>query len=548
MSLHYRIEGNSIVVLGNTFPFKDSIKSMGARFDGRRKVWVLDFNESNKSGVHQLCLSAGGGPMDSSTTAESIPEAISNKAPTVPALNLKMKAPAPESFDFMLNSTAENTETPKEGFSIRQIMDEVHHRISMNFPKPIWVYGEIQNMNKKGRGIYLSLAEQTEDGSHGASITVSANIWQNTYTLMEQKHGRDKLDEILVDGTKVRALCMVNFYKGRGNITLVIQDIDPSYTKGALALARKKLLKELRIKGLDQKNKSLLLPAFPFHIGLISAEGSRAESDFTHQLLQGRFPGHLSFLPAASQGEQVKKEVPLAIKQLQQHGCDIIVITRGGGSAADLRWYDTPEVAYAIANCSIPIVAAIGHHDDVSVAELISHQHCKTPTAAAEYVLDIFFDTRNEIEDFANRMAISLERILEIQREKLAKYHERIYSSALNGLSAKGEQINKLLFMLEKPFRDHIQYVNNMITNTLRKLELSVTQSLHKQEQALMNYQSKISSLDPTPWVKKGWTQLFHKGEQLFSIKKIKNGDTVSARLIDGNIEMEIQAIQERNN
>src|SRR5690606_25259143 len=124
----------------------------------------------------------------------------------------------------------------------------------------------------------------------------------------------------------------VSFYRDRGQISLTVEDIDPSFTKGALALAREQLMKALRQKGLDRKNGSLPFPPFPFRVGLVSAKGSRAYSDFTHQLTSGGFPGAIIFESSPMQGEAVPAGITNALAKLVARGVDVIVVTRGGGS------------------------------------------------------------------------------------------------------------------------------------------------------------------------------------------------------------------------
>ena len=129
------------------------------------------------------------------------------------------------------------------------------------------------------------------------------------------------------------------------------------------------------------------MPSFPLRVGLITAEGSRAMSDFLDQLHSYKFPEEVIFYPAHMQGESTLKEVAEGLRKLSQMNLDAIVLTRGGGSAADLRWFDTvPRLPYALAEAKMPI-SAIGHHDDVCVAELISYHREKTPTAAADFLI-----------------------------------------------------------------------------------------------------------------------------------------------------------------
>src|SRR5690606_37392279 len=127
---------------------------------------------------------------------------------------------------------------------------------------------------------------------------------------------QEAVDTILQDGLKVRMLCDVSLYRDRGHITLNVLDIDPADTKGSLALAREQLLKELRAKGLDQANKRLNLTDFPLTLGLISADDSRAKSDFLDQLFTYGYPGRVIFFPAQMKGERLLTEVVAGLKAL----------------------------------------------------------------------------------------------------------------------------------------------------------------------------------------------------------------------------------------
>ena len=171
-----------------------------------------------------------------------------------------------------------------------------------------------------------------------------------------------------------------------------------------MALEREKLLKELSQKGLDVKNKSLTLPRFALKIGLITAEGSRAMSDFLDQLFTYKYPGEVILYPAHMQGESTLKDVAKGLRELSSLDLDAIVLTRGGGSAADLRWFDSPEIAYALAESRVPVISAIGHHDDVCVAELISFHREKTPTAAADFFINKISQTSTLIDNYATRL------------------------------------------------------------------------------------------------------------------------------------------------
>jgi exodeoxyribonuclease VII large subunit len=122
-------------------------------------------------------------------------------------------------------------------------------------------------------------------------------------------------------------------------------------------------------------------------VGLVTAPGSAAERDFLTGLEASRWAFRVVSRGARMQGEQLEAEVIAALRHLQAEGVDVIVITRGGGSRADLSWFDQRDLAVAIAGCTVPVVTAIGHEIDRSIADEVAHHACKTPTAAAEFLV-----------------------------------------------------------------------------------------------------------------------------------------------------------------
>lgn len=498
MTVHYRHQGSAIIVFGNTYPIREQIKGLGGRFNGADKNWRLPASDAALQSIDALCRSLGGGVLGD--VAREVTAAV--------GAELASPAARPD---------------PALGLSVRQLMDKLHVAVLGAFPQAVWVTGEIQNLGKKASGIFFDLAEGRASGHANATVTVRSILWGQTHQMLAQRHGKERLEEVLADGMQVRCLCQVQLYKDRGQVSLVVEDIDPSFTKGALALAREKLLKELRAKGLDQVQRRLQLAPFPFVVGLVSAKGSRAESDFLDQLESLGFPGSVIFAPAAMQGERVPTDVVRALDALVEKDVDLIVVTRGGGSAADLRWFDAPELAYAIAQCPVPVIAAIGHHDDVSVAEEICHQRQKTPTAAADFVVSRFVETRERIDLLAGNLAKSLTRRVDDFQKVTAAVSERLAAAAGRALDAKLLTLEQLRHGVERA-----------ADGKLAALSL-----------ALAELEKKIIAKDPTPWLKEGWTQLWGKNGPLKKLADARLGEAVEARLVDGRVGLTINTIEE---
>lgn len=567
--------------MGNTYPLKEKIKSFGARFNGHLKIWEIEFTEQAWSNISNLCLSTGGGIIEVPSSGENSDRsnedgilkpnsALSKKIEALPAEVKKQIGQIPKSLDVRNhnNRLPARISSSTEGISVTELMNITAKRITESFPTPIWVIGEIQNSNSRGQSIYLSLADGVEGSSAAATLTVNAVIWQSTYQLLKKKHTEKILTEIFQDGLKIRILANVNLYKQRGQINLNIRDIDPNYTRGELALNREKLVKELKQKGLFDANKKRSLCEFPFKVGMISALGSRAESDFVHQLKSGGFCGEIIYLPAAMQGENVISEVPKAIDKLNKSECDLIVLTRGGGSAADLRWFDSREVSFAIAQSKIPIISAIGHHDDQSVAEDVSFAKEKTPTAAAQFIIDLFLEASSRIEELASLIASNLERSIDIFYDKQSGLAEKIelvaiskvnqYSENLNGifhrfdlqLNENFQQLatclNSHAFKLASCSLDQTNKVDQNLSLSRQLLESAVIEYLNKLDIELLKQESTLDKLNPEPWIRKGWTQIYARGNKVDTILSLRKGDQIDLRLIDGLIKTTIEKIEKR--
>ncbi len=512
--------------MGQTYPHRNTFKSMGAYFVGATKAWRLPYSEATLQDIDKFCREHGGGLMPSE---ESAPELVSSEQE---AAN-ETPAHAPD----------------QNGYRVSELLDLVGATIARNFSTPLWIIGEVQNLNiRSGRGIFFNLAEQANSEVAGSTLSISAVIWSEAFRRLEKKFTSEKIKDLLQDGLILRILCQVQFYKGRANVSLLVMDIDPQYTQGALALAREQLLKELRSKGLDLANKQRPLSAFPFKIGLISAENSRAASDFLDQLKQGAFCGDILFCTASMQGESSPGEVCFALKRLIAEDCDLIVLTRGGGSAADLRWFDTPEIAYAIVNCPIPVVAAIGHHDDRCVAEDICFQREKTPTAAAEFVLSCFERTNQRIESCVNILEQRIDQAYKTLFERQNYLKERLQSAANSTLVRKHEALLNSTHAFDTHSRSILNQCERLASDLFTKLHWEAKLHLEHLSMHTQKLEQTFKNHDPRPWLKRGWTQLWQGSKLIQSIDDLKKGSLVSTRLLDGIVELEVKEMTKKEN
>lgn len=386
---------------------------------------------------------------------------------------------------------------------------------------------------------------------------------------------------------QVRVLCRIQLYRDRGFINLDILDFDPHFAKGLLAMAKEALLRELRAKSLDRKNKATFFSDFPLRVGLISANQSRAKSDFLDQLQLYHFAGEVVFKDCQMQGEAVIQQVPEAIRSLQTQGCDVIVVTRGGGSAADLRWFDHKDVAMAIIECPTPVVAAIGHHDDVCVAEEVCFLRQKTPTAAADFILHRCQQTRLQLDKLAQQTREAVQRHLILCKQQQHRMIESFAHRINRAVGHQQHQLNQTINGWQQTYhrammrclqrfhgiqsrlksvaddrlsQGRLRWQNQMLAMFQR---LSAAWSGHQKQidslQSRLRHQtdkrldhdhgqlqllhSRIQGRDPSSWLARGWTRLELEGQPLASVRLLKKNSKIKARLADGVVDLAVEAI-----
>ncbi len=541
MPVHYKKVGETLVLSGQTFPYKEAIKSIGARFNAVEKNWWLQDSEESRLAVDKLVRSTGGICLDETSPQISQPNEPTQTLDMSPVEAAMQKASElntqPEPSDRLVET--------QDAYTVSSLLVRLERAIRSQFPDSIWIIGELQNISFKGQAIYFRLAE-SQNGENMATAEVSASIWSTALQRLKRKIGED-VAAWLTEGLEVRLHCQVNFYRERAQVSLQVLDIDPEFSLGKLALKRQATVKSLKQRGLFQKNRQLVMPKFPLRIGLITADGSRAKSDFLNQLEMGGYSGTVVFCAATMQGKNTSQEVVSAIQSLQQARVDIIVLTRGGGSQSDLRWFDAEDIALAICHAKVPLITAIGHHDDISIAEEVSHMPVKTPTAAAEVLLAMMQDRRIDIQNLLRNLQSSLEAQITKRATLNLQLENRLLVSTTNFLQRKLSIAQNIGLNLLQGSSEAIYRVRRSLDQRFQTIYNSAMQAFQQHAQRRLAFAAKIQASDPRPWMQRGWTQLEFEGKTIKSITAVKTGDHLKSRLPDGLLNLSVTELSPRD-
>jgi exodeoxyribonuclease VII large subunit len=227
------------------------------------------------------------------------------------------------------------------------------------------------------------------------------------------------------DGVQVLARGRVDLYDARGEVQLIVEVIEPQ-GHGALQLAFEQLKRKLEMEGLFALERKRPLPTLPERIGIVSSPQGAVIQDILN-VLERRCPGrHIQLYPAQVQGEGSEDQVAEGIRYFSESGwAEVVIVARGGGSLEDLWTFNTETVARAIAECSVPVISAVGHETDFTIADFVADLRAPTPSAAAEIVAS----TRDSLFE---RIEVAEHRMLQFTRLKLALAAQALHKVAID--------------------------------------------------------------------------------------------------------------------
>jgi exodeoxyribonuclease VII large subunit len=275
------------------------------------------------------------------------------------------------------------------------------------------------------------------------------------------------------DGVAALVRGRVDLYEVRGEIQLIVEAIEPQ-GHGALQLAFERLKKKLDAEGLFSAERKRPLPAHPERIGIVTSPSGAVIQDMLN-VIERRAPGkHIRLYPAQVQGEGSVEQIATGIEYFSESGwAEVVVVARGGGSMEDLWSFNDERVVRAIAACSVPVISAVGHETDFTIADFVADLRAPTPSAAAELVAP----TRESLLD---RLSVAEHKLLQCMRLKIA-----LSARALHGVEVDRVRLHQLIGR-------HAQMVDDLEDRMQDQWRFSSS----RRKSALDSVVSQLSSLD----------------------------------------------------
>ncbi|MCD7942784.1 MAG: exodeoxyribonuclease VII large subunit [Bacteroides intestinalis] len=403
-----------------------------------------------------------------------------------------------------------------EALSLYDLNALVRRSLEQCLPDEYWVQAELSDVRTNSTGhCYLEFI-QKDPRSNNLIAKARGTIWANVYRLLKP-YFEESTGQAFVSGVKVLVQVTVSFHELYG-YSLTVQDIDPTYTLGDMARRRREILKQLEEEGVLTLNKELEMPVLPQRIAVVSSPTAAGYGDFCHQLKNNPrgFFFHTELFPALMQGDRVEESVLSALDAIlnRQEDFDAVVIIRGGGATSDLSGFDTYLLAAACAQFPLPIITGIGHERDDTVLDSVAHTRVKTPTAAAEYLINCMDLAADELEVLISQLHESVRSRLTEEHRKLISYRNRIPSAVVRRVSDA-----KLALL-----------------TTRKDISLAVQTSLSRQRHRLELLQQRLADASPEKILARGYSITLKDGKVVKNAAMLNEEDEIITRLYRGEV------------
>ncbi len=292
---------------------------------------------------------------------------------------------------------------PDKILSISELTQMIKACLETAFPLSVWVEGEISNFMRAHSGhLYFDLKDKTSQ--------LRAVMWRGMASQVPFE---------LQNGQQVVCKGKITVYERRGQYQFQAETIEPK-GKGALQLAFEQLREKLEKEGLFARERKKSLPLLPRKLGVVTSPRGAALIDILHTLERRYAKLHIQIYPAKVQGEGAAEEIAKGIEFFsEQREVDVVIIGRGGGSIEDLWAFNEECVARAVYRCSIPVISAVGHEVDFTIADFVADIRASTPTAAAEMVIEEEEALKEKITNLERRLGQNLRLTAQEQRNRV---------------------------------------------------------------------------------------------------------------------------------
>lgn len=417
--------------------------------------------------------------------------------------------------------------------------------------RKVYIKGEISNFKAHTTGhLYFSIKDE---GSIIKAIMFASNAKKLTF---EPKEG----SKVLVTGT-------VSVYPATGNYQIYVDSIEEDGI-GNLYIEFEKLKAKLSSEGLFDSKYKKEIPKYPSSIGIVTASTGAAIRDIL-STIKRRYPICKTYLfPCLVQGEYASQDIVAKIKEANHYPLDVLIVGRGGGSFEDLNCFNNEEVARTIFDSKIPIISAVGHEVDFTIADFVADLRAPTPTGAAEMAVPNLVDVKNRIEQYSIRLKEAIYKKIKLKKLYLdsvknsfvIKNPKLMYQNVIQHLDTLMEKLNTTILKkinVSKLTLEHLKssYIfknpNSLYEEQkedLYVLNYRLYQSMKniviKEKNNLNNVINKLTLLNPLTILDRGYNIAYKDNEIVKTVSSIQVNDNLKIKMCDGELMVRVNEVK----
>ncbi|HVZ84538.1 MAG TPA: exodeoxyribonuclease VII large subunit [Terracidiphilus sp.] len=432
---------------------------------------------------------------------------------------------------------------------VRDLVEQVRALVERQY-LDVWVEGEISNLRPAPSGhLYFTLKD--------AEAQLPVVLFRRQATLLRFRPE---------DGLHALVRGRVSVYEQRGQLQLVAETLEP-VGAGSLQLAFEQLRERLKAEGLFEEERKRPLPAFPRTVGIVTSPAGAVIRDFLHIVGRRHSGLNIAVFPAAVQGDAAPAEIAEAIESLNASGLvDLIVLARGGGSLEDLAAFNSERVARAIAASTLPVVSAVGHETDFTIADFAADLRAPTPSAAAELITEAQHRVEERLAGDEQRLERAMRYRLLQARQRVDSLHaERVEWQVEARLQKLSQQLDDNALRMESAVAGHLRRqqkrvaelaavvlrhdprralaaVHARLAGTQNRMDRAVERILYDATARLRAMDARLHALSPLAVLDRGYALVQGiDGTVIRSSAQLAVGDQVMTRLGSGSFVSRVE-------
>jgi len=446
----------------------------------------------------------------------------------------------------MLTDPFQRLSLDREVLTVSQLNNRARLLLEDVFAQ-VWVEGEISNLAKPASGhIYFTLKDK--------NAQVRCALFRQNALRVRQA---------LRDGLAVKVRGRVSLFEGRGDYQLILDNVEPA-GDGSLRLAFEALKEKLTAEGLFDASAKRALPAHPQRIGIVSSPTGAVIRDIISVFRRRAPQVSLTLVPTPVQGREATEQIVRALALADRGGFDALILARGGGSLEDLWCFNEEAVARAVAACETPIVSAVGHETDVSIADFVADVRAPTPSAAAELLAPSSADIRQRLEGLRQRLLLRMQdrlhrdaarltgmtqrlrhpgERLQQQAQRIDDLEQRLLRGIDRRLCAGQERLARMDTRLaaQHPGRA-LHLLRQRIDHLSTRLPRAMQERLNGQRLQLQGLAQTLNAVSPLATLSRGYSILLDDhGQAIRRSDQTQPGQRLKARLGEGELTVRVE-------